>query len=316
MSPPRLSTIQGGRAQTPRAGKLTLDHVAHFLPDLETAARDFEKLGFTLTPFSAQSHRLEPGGPLVPAGSGNRCIMFKRGYIECLTPTAETPVANELRAAIARYVGVHLIALGTSAPERDHDRLAKQGFAPGPPLALQRTIGTVDGEDTARFTLVRVPSGVMAEGRVQFCQHHTPQLLWQPRWLAHANRAVALTAVIICVGDTHEAAARYARFTGLEPAGAGDNIHIDTERGRLIFATPGVIKRIFNVEPATLPWIVGYALASDDMTATRDVVSGTGLAYGDLGRNRLYVVPPSGVGGIIVFESAGTSALDFALRAV
>ena len=170
-------------AQAPKPGKLSLDHVAHFVPDIAQAAPALEKLGFTLTPFSAQSHRLEPGGPLVPAGTGNQTIMFKRGYIECLTPTADTPVANQLRNAIKRYVGVHLIAFGTSAPEADHARLANQGFTPIEPVALQRPIATPHGEDTARFTVVRVPPDVMAEGRIQYCQHHTPELVWQPQWL-------------------------------------------------------------------------------------------------------------------------------------
>ena len=76
------STAKIAAAQAPRPGNLSLDHVAHFVPDMENAAPALEKLGFTLTPFSAQSHRLEPGGPLTPAGTGNRCIMFKRGYIE------------------------------------------------------------------------------------------------------------------------------------------------------------------------------------------------------------------------------------------
>ena len=90
-------------AQTPKPGKLSLDHVAHFVPHMDNAAPALEKLGFTLTPFSAQSHRLEPGGPLVPAGSGNRCVMFRRGYIECLTPTGDTPVANQLMAEKAGH---------------------------------------------------------------------------------------------------------------------------------------------------------------------------------------------------------------------
>src|SRR6185369_183631 len=89
-------------AQAPKPGKLTLDHIAHFVPDLDNASPALEKLGFTLTPFSAQSHRLEPGGPLLPAGTGNRCIMLKRGYLECLAPTGDTTVANQLRTAIQR----------------------------------------------------------------------------------------------------------------------------------------------------------------------------------------------------------------------
>src|SRR4051812_29042624 len=111
------------RAQPPRPSELNLDHIAHFVPDVDAASAALESLGFTLTPYSPQSHRLAPGAPLVPAGTGNRCMMFERGYVEFLTPTAATPLAEQLRDAMRRYVGVHLVAFGTSAPGADHARL-------------------------------------------------------------------------------------------------------------------------------------------------------------------------------------------------
>lgn len=299
----RASTaVKIAAAQVPRAGELNLDHVAHFVPHMDNAAPALETLGFTLTPFSAQSHRLEPGGPLMAAGTANRCLMFKRGYVECLTPTGDTPLATQLRGAMQRYTGVHLLAFGTAAPELDHARLAAQGFAPLAPVALQREIATPAGDATARFTVVRVPPDKMAEGRVQFCQQHTPELLWQPQWLTHANRATALTAAFICTADPAETAARYARFTGLAAAGAGDNWYLDTARGRLLFSAPSVIKRVFNIEPSALPWIAGYVLASSNMAATRKYIAATHFAHGDLAHQRSYVVPPSSVGSIIVFE--------------
>lgn len=303
-------------AQIPRSGELILDHVAHFVPHMDNAAPALEKLGFTMTPFSAQSHRIETGGPLTSAGTGNRCLMFKSGYVECLTPTADTQIAHQLRDAMQRYTGVHLLALGTAAPDVDHTRLAAQGFAPLPPVALQRQISVPGGDDTARFTVVRVPPDRMAEGRVQFCQHHTPGLLWQPQWLSHNNHATALTAVFICAADPADTAGRYSRFTGLNAAGAGDNWHLDTARGRLLFSTPAVIKRVFNIEPSALPWIAGYVLASSDMAATRKYIAATHFAHGDLARQRSYVVPPSSVGGIIVFEPEKSAPLEFAPAAV
>ena len=313
MTPSAIAKLAA--AQAPKPGKLTLDHVAHFVPHMDNAEPALEKLGFTLTPFSAQSHRLEPGGPLMPAGTGNRCVMFKRGYIECLTPTGDTKVANQLRAAIIRYVGVHLIAFGTSAPDADHARLAQEHFAPLKPVALQRRIGTPHGEDTARFTVVRVPPGTMAEGRIQYCQHHTPELVWQPRWVKHANRATALTAVILCMEDPAGAAARYSRYTGLKAIGEGDRWHIDTARGRLLFKSPAAIRRVFNVEPVTLPWIVGYALASNNMEVTRKHIAALDFAHGALDAERFYVVPPASVGGIIVFEPAKSAGLEFGAHA-
>ena len=74
--------------QLPPPGKLNIDHVAHFVPHIDAASTALARAGFTLTPFSEQAHRLEPGGPLVPAGSGNRCVMLREGYLEFLTRIA------------------------------------------------------------------------------------------------------------------------------------------------------------------------------------------------------------------------------------
>lgn len=296
-------------AQPPRAGRLNLDHIAHFVPDIDAASAALEALGFTLTPFSAQMQRLEPDAPLVAAGAGNRCIMLERGYIECLTPTADTIIGNQLRESIARYTGLHLIAFGTCDAAADHARLMQQQFAPIAPVDLQRTIGTPDGDATARFTVVRVPPGTMAEGRIQFCRQHTPELLWQPRWTGHANRAVALTAVIVCVGDPDAAAQRYARFTGIAAAARGADRVIDTARGRVLLVSPQTIQRSFRIDPPVLPWIAGSVLASARMDATRRRIIDSGLPHGMLGAERLYVVPPAAIGGIMVFEPRRIAAL-------
>lgn len=297
--------------QLPPAGKINVDHISHFVPDMTSASPALEQLGFTLTPLSEQSHRLKPGGPLTPAGSANRCIMLERGYLEFLTPTADTAMGAQLQAAIARYVGVHVIAFGTSTPDLDHKRLSEGGFSPTPPVALQREISTPNGERTARFTVVRVPPGTMEEGRIQYCAQLTPEFLWQPRWLHHANGAVALRTVLLCVADPAATAQRYGRYTGLTPAGSGSTWHIDTSRGRLLFTDSATIRRTFNTEAPTLPWIVGYAVESNDMAKARRVVAESGYAHGELADERCYAVAPeAAVGGIIVFEKAGAAPLS------
>jgi hypothetical protein len=298
----RTPSGRGESRQIPEPGSLNVDHVAHFVPHIDAASAALERLGFTLTPFSAQSHRLEPGGPLLPAGTGNRCVMLRQGYLEFLTPTGDTQVANQLRAAIKRCVGIHLIAFGTAASDVDHGRLAKAGFEPLAPIALQRQIATQSGEDTARFTVVRVPPGVMAEGRIQFCQHHTPQLLWQPRWLDHPNRAGALAGVLLCAEDPQRTAQRYARFTGLLPQVSGGLWRIDTARGYLLFIAPEQCARYFGVAPPVLPWIAGYILASDNLPATRSCLASAGFNASELGNNRFFVVSPPEIGGLIGFE--------------
>lgn len=297
--------------QTPPPGKLNIDHIAHFVPHIDAASTALTRAGFTLTPFSAQSHRIEAGGPLVPAGSGNRCVMLKEGYLEFLTPTADTPIAQQLRAAIRRYTGVHLIALGTSTPDSDHARLQKQGFSPLPAVALQREIGTNAGIETARFTVVRVPPGTMAEGRIQYCQQHTPDLLWQPRWLEHPNRARGLAAVILCVADAQEAAQRYARYTGLLAQLSGNQWRIDTQRGALLFTTPDALQRTLGITAPALPWIAGYVLTSDHLASTREALRLSECEVRVLDSGALLLQWPADVGGLILFQSPGMPLPEF-----
>ncbi len=297
------------RCQVPPAGQLVVDHVAHFVPDSAAATQALGQLGFTVTPFSAQSHRPTPDAALTPAGTGNICVMLRRGYLEFLTPTADTPIANQLREAIVRYVGVHLVALGTADPEGDRARLAAGGFNALPVLALERPIDTPEGERTAAFAVARTPAGTMREGRIQFVQQKTPTLLWQRRWLDHPNRAFALAGVYICVADPADAAARYERYLGLVSAAWGSGRRLATARGDLLFVAPDAIRRRFGVEPPATPWIAGYALECGNARAARSRIEMNDLATHDLEDGRFLVVAPPAIGGILTFGLVGRAIL-------
>lgn len=293
------------RCQVPATGQLVVDHVAHFAPDSDAATAALTQLGFTVTPFSPQSHRPTPDSPLTPAGTGNVCVMLRRGYLEFLTPTADTPIAAQLRDAIARYVGIHLVALGTADPEADRARLTAGGFNPLPVLALERPIRAPDGEHTAAFAVARVPAGTMPEGRVQFVQQKTPALLWQRRWLDHPNRAFALAGVYVCVADPAAAAARYERYLGLTSAAWGGGRRIAAARGDLIFMAPEALRRRFGIEPPAMPWIAGYALECGNVQAARSRVEMGDIATHDLEDGRFFVIAPPVLGGLISFGLVG-----------
>lgn len=264
---------------------------------MDTASVELTRLGFTLTPFSTQSHRLHEGAPLLPAGTANRCVMLQNGYLEFLTPTHDTPNARQLRDTIARYTGVHLIAFGTQTPAADFERLEREGFTPLPPVALQRQVGTAEGEATARFTVVRVPPATMPEGRIQYCQHHTPEVVWQPRWTSHANGAVGLAGVLLCVEDPQETAQRYARFTGLVPIENGGFWRLNTARGYVLFGSPAAMRHWLDVAPPALPWIAGYVIDSGDLTITKHCTGGT------MRGQHLFVSLPATLGGVMLFQA-------------
>src|SRR5687767_14015989 len=155
--------------QKPSPGALYVDHVSHFVADLDAAAAVWEKLGLKVTPISVQ----EVDGK--PAGSSNRCVMLAEGYIEILSPTHEMPVAGRMRGLMRRYDGVHLMCFGTPDAAGEHQRLAAHGFEPQPLVDLSRA---VDG-GTARFKVVRLPPQKMPEGRIQYVEHLTPEHLWR-----------------------------------------------------------------------------------------------------------------------------------------
>jgi len=298
------------KRQRPADGTLSLDHIAHFVPDIERASQALERLGFTLTPFSLQQHRTTPDAPLVPAGSGNRCVMLRQGYLEFLTPTSDTPVSQRMRAAMARYVGQHLICFGTSEAARTYRHLTDGRFDPLTPVALQRQIGTADGgEATARFTVLRVPPEAMPEGRVQVVEHHTPELLWQERWLTHPNGASALLASIVCVADPVEAAGRFARFAHASIRRDGPNALIESRGGgRILVIDAKTAQSSLGAAPPCLPWIAGVVLRVDDLQAT--VWHLAGADHAPTRRDGAVIVSgPAALGGVFVFTAADVAEL-------
>ena len=238
-------------AQKPAPGELYLDHVAHFVPDLGAAARLAESLGFAVTPESA--HRAQGA----PAGTSNRCIMLEEGYIEILAPTLDTPHARRVRSRMDRYDGVHLACFGTPDAQAEHRRLAEHGFEPEPLVDLQRTLET---GKRVRFSVVYVPPAKMPEGRIQYVQQLTPEVIWDTPSLAHTNGVTALKAVYVVADDPAQVAARWARFAGLLPRPEGDLVRLDCARGQVFVATRHDLVQILGAAPAA-PGLAGYRLA-------------------------------------------------------
>src|SRR5258705_2867616 len=100
--------------QLPVGDEIFLDHVGHFVADREAASRALARAGFAPTPVSVQ---INPDGK-TPTGTGNVTAMLTRGYVEVLFKTADTPLGQDLDAAIARYAGVHLAAFAVADATR------------------------------------------------------------------------------------------------------------------------------------------------------------------------------------------------------
>ena len=276
--------------QVPPAGSIVLDHIAHFVPDLAAAAKALNALGFTATPVS--EHRTQDG----PAGSSNVCVMFEHGYLEILAPTIDTPNSQQIRAAMQRYSGVHLGCFGTPDAEGEQRRLEAHGFQPPPLTRLAREF---EGRPV-RFSVARPGRDVMPEGRIQFCQHHTPDAIWRPQYWGHANGAVKLACLFVVADEPADGAARWAHFAALLPRAAGGYVHLRLARGSVLIGTRKNWAALLGDSPDA-PALAGYAL---ECRSTGNLVSRCellGLALRKL-RDDLYVATlPQALGGSLMF---------------
>lgn len=284
----------------PAPGELVLDHVAHFVPDLVAARGALQAMGFAVTPESAQS---SPDGP---AGTSNVTVMLPQGYLEFLAPTMDTPNAARLRATMSRYCGVHLACFGTPAAAAEHARLATHGFAPLPLVELSRQTET----GRAQFKLIRCAPEAMPEGRVQFVEHLSPEVIWHERWMGHANGVRKLACVFVVADDPVAVAARWAHFAALLPRPAGRFVHLRTDRGDVLVGRRGEWEQLFGDKVPAAPALAGYALECEDPEGLARRVLLAGAAVRKL-RPRLFAAGlPAALGGNWVVGTAAALALD------
>jgi len=297
-----VADAMGADRQLPVGGEVFLDHVGHFVRDQEAASQALARAGFAPTPVSIQYN---PDGS--PMGTGNITAMLTRGYIEVLFKAADTPLGREFEAALGGHAGVHLTNFAVVDAAKAHQRLSDEGFAMRPLVQFQRPVGTESGPGIAAFTVVRLERGAMPEGRIQILTHQTEDTVWQKRWLAHPNGAMALIDVVIASPDVAEATARFERFLGRRARSAqfGQAAFV-LDRGQLqLFSEATFTAMLPEIHVPRLPFIGAYAIQVRSLSA-----AGTLLRQAELPARQLdeaLVVPfprELGVGAWLFVENA------------
>ncbi len=294
--------------QLPEGDATFLDHAAFFVPDMEAAAAALVRLGFTPTPFTRQFNQT-PGGA-VPAGMANCCLMLRQGYVELLTAVSKGDLARQFEAAIERHVGLHLVAFGVADADAAHARLGQAGLEPSPPVHLRREVDLVGGgRGEARFTVLRLPPGLMPEGRMQLLTHHTEATVWQDAWMEHPNGVASLEAVLIVVADLDEAAARFGRLLDRAPVSLDDSRRaVALDRGRLVLASLDAVRDRLpaGIVPPPPPWIAGLGLGAADPAASAAWFKAAGLVGGFAAGEGTYALPVE-LGGFVTLTRRGVT---------
>ena len=315
------------------ATALALDHVGLCARELGPMAAAFEALGFTLSPVAQQSGAQQSGAqqseaqqseaqqsgrptaeaPVVRYATGNRCAFLRHGYIELLAILEPGLFDNGLSRFIARHEGLHILALGMDDADANLARMRLAGI-PIPGVAhLERPVDAPDGP-RAKFS--RLPYPDAPEGRLQLIRHLTPELVWQQRWMDHANQAVALTELLLVSAEPAMTAARLSRLTGLviEPRLAGGFvIRLPGGAGVAGPQAPAMETRVAILAPEdlpatlpgvdipALPFMAGFSVqTSDANAAVRRLLAHLPLV--ELAQGALMVPPAHAAGAALVFH--------------
>ncbi len=290
--------------QLPKPGQIFLDHVGWMVPDMAAAAVAFDNLGLPLTSLSVHGVTDPATGIRKETGTANRLAMLPTGYLEILTAHGgiENSTVGHLNASIARHIGIHLLAFTVADAEADTVRLQTAGFQLQPTVHLRRTIEIEDGSQAeVAFTVIRTGYDVFPEARAQILTHHTPEHMWQKRYLPPESCISGLIEAAIVVDNPVETAAHFSKFLGRSVMADKDDRLILLDRGRVRFVTRRNASQLFGATrlPPN-PSVAAITLTSSNIDRTRDVFLSNGLHPGSLGAPHLLIDAAEGLGAHIV----------------
>jgi catechol 2,3-dioxygenase-like lactoylglutathione lyase family enzyme len=191
-------------------GTPRLDHVVVDARDrMDEAARVYRSLGFQLTERSR--HTL---------GSVNHLAVFESDYLELL---GFEPGPGPVRPDIAAFpVGMNGLVFSTDQPDALWEALRERGVPVQEPQSFSRPVNLSEGiTQDAKFRVVRLPVGTASFGRVYFCHHLTPELVWRDEWQQHPNGARGVARIVIAARDPTVSAEILARMFGPDSVQAG-----------------------------------------------------------------------------------------------
>jgi hypothetical protein len=276
-----------------------LDHVVVLVKDLDDAARNWERLGFTLSPRGTHSAHL---------GSGNFTIMFDPDYIELLgiiNPTEHNAPSREFLAH--RGEGLERTAFTAVDSEALVAEIKALGYAAVGPIDFGRPVTLPNGTETAaKFRVAQWPVSEAPAGvRIFACQHLTRDAVWIPELMRHANTAQRIARVEILSTDPAKDSAHMAKLIGSavenEPDGAA-RVASGGKRAPFVFLSDEILeKRYPNVPLQGMPKSggVGLVLVAHDLDAAAKAAGSNAVRT-----ESSVTVPPASANGVLLTFTA------------
>ena len=277
-----------------------IDHAVVVTKDLDKAAENWKRLGFTVSPRGTHSAKM---------GSGNYTIMLDPDYIELLGVLTETEHNAPTRNFLARRgEGIERVALTAVDSAAGAEEIRARGYAALGPTDFERPVTMPDGtQSAAKFRIFQWPIEEAPAGlRIFACQHKTRETVWIPQLQQHANAATRLKRVLVVSTEPANDAAHMARMIDREVSAEPDGavaVPSGSDRADFVFLTRDQLGRRYpDVSLAGLPERGGAGLvfATGDLAATEKAVGKAGVRIG----GSLLVAPAAANGALLAFVGA------------
>ena len=276
-----------------------IDHAVVMVKDLDQAAENYKRLGFTVSPRGTHSAHM---------GSGNYTIMFDPDYMELLGVLTPTEHNAPARAFLERSgEGIERIAFTAVNSADGAEEIRARGYVPIGPTDFERPVTMPNGTvSAARFRTFQWPTAEAPGGvRIFACQHKTRETVWIPELMKHANGAKRLKQVLIVTPDPAQDAAHLSRMIdrdGKAEADGAVTVPSGGDRADFVFLTRDQLgKRYPGVSLAGLPERGGAGLViAADLAAAEKALGTTGVRSA----NGVVVPPASGNGTLLAFVKA------------
>jgi Glyoxalase-like domain len=275
-----------------------IDHAVVMVRDLDRAAENWKRLGFTLSPRGTHSAHM---------GTGNCTIMLEPDYIELLGVLTASEHNAPARAFIEKREGIERVAFTAVDSAEGAEEIRARGYVPIGPTDFERPVTMPGGTlSAAKFRTFQWPVAEAPGGmRIFACQHKTRETVWIPELMTHANGAKRLKRVLLVAPEPIKEAAQLSRMidreTKTEPDGA-IAVPSGVDRADFLFSTKEQLGKRFPDVPLTgLPecGAAGLVIAAD-LGAAEIVLKSAGVRSGSG-----FCVPPNAANGTLLAFVSG-----------
>jgi hypothetical protein len=277
----------------PLKNVLGVDHVVITVRDLDAAAAQWRRLGFTVSPRGTHSPQM---------GTANYTIMFGEDYLELLGVLHETENSRPTREYLARREGIERTAFTTDDAAAGVADLKARGFAALGPTHFGRPVDLPSGGTTeAKFNVFRWPASESPGGmRIFACQHLTRDAVWIPELQQHANCAARVARIEMLSDDPKAVAEHMGRLINQPVVASDDAFRVPSGGKRadfLFYDQAGFARHYPDAarKGASPDGVAALVITTSDLAAATQALGAVGVTHNDA-----VSVPATYANGVVV----------------